>query len=93
MPSILGVIGALCVVMAYTLLQFKKLRYETYSYNLLNFIGALLLTISLFYNFNLGSFLIEIVWLSVSLYGIYTVWKSKNDSRKNEIRLNVGEKE
>lgn len=85
MSSILGVIGALCVVIAYTLLQTNKLQYETYTYNLLNFIGALLLTISLVYNFNLGSFLIEIVWLSVSSYGLYKVWKKNYDSRKNEV--------
>lgn len=85
MSSILGVIGALCVVIAYTLLQTNKLQYETYTYNLLNFIGALLLTISLVYNFNLGSFLIEVVWLSVSSYGLYKVWKKNYDSRKNEV--------
>jgi hypothetical protein len=39
-------------------------------YSLINGLGALLILVSLFFNFNLSSFTIEVVWLLISAYGI-----------------------
>lgn len=78
--DILGVAGALCVVLAYSLLQFEKVTPRTYTYNLVNLAGALLLFVSLLINFNLGSFIIEIVWISVSIYGLYQTYKESNEA-------------
>jgi hypothetical protein len=38
--------------------------------SLINGLGALLILVSLFFNFNLSSFTIEVVWLLISAYGI-----------------------
>lgn len=40
------------------------------TYSVLNALGALLILISLVYNFNAPSFVIECFWLAISLTGI-----------------------
>lgn len=81
MSEILGVTGAICVVLAYTLLQLGKTSPRTYTYNLINLAGAVLLFWSLLINFNLGSFIIEIVWIVISLYGLYQTHKGKHEKQ------------
>ena len=46
-------------------------------YNMMNLTGAILLLISLCYNFNLASFVIEIFWIAASLIGLYKYIKAK----------------
>lgn len=85
MADTLGVLGALCVVVAYTLLQLEKTDPRSYTYNLINLAGAILLFVSLLINFNLGSFIIEIVWIVISVYGLYQTHR-KNNEAKNTSR-------
>jgi len=72
--QIIGFIGMLFVVYAYFLLQTHKVTTVTLRFQLLNLIGAILLIISLLVHFNLGSFLIEVFWISITLYGM---WKNR----------------
>lgn len=67
----IGFLGMAFVVIAYFLLQINKYTINSLKYQLLNLIGAILLLISLFVHFNLGSFIIEIFWIIITLYGIY----------------------
>ena len=68
----LGFAGMLCIVLAYFLLQIGKYVVSSLIYQLLNLLGAIALIISLWVHFNLGSFLIEIFWIVITLYGIVT---------------------
>lgn len=68
----LGFAGMLCIVLAYFLLQIGKYGVSSLIYQLLNLLGAIALIISLWVHFNLGSFLIEIFWIVITLYGIVT---------------------
>lgn len=65
-----GNIGVVCVLLTYLLLQMQRLTVEDISYSVINGLGAILITVSLLYSFNLSSFLIEMAWLSISLYGV-----------------------
>lgn len=67
----IGFLGMVCVVYAYFLLHSDKSEKDDWVYLWLNFLGAIFLTISLIVHFNLGSFLIEIFWIGITLYGIY----------------------
>jgi drug/metabolite transporter (DMT)-like permease len=68
--DILGTAGVGVIILTYILLQLERLRSEQLSYSLLNAAGAFLILISLFYSFNLPSFIVEFFWLLISLFGI-----------------------
>lgn len=65
-----GNVGVGLMVLGYLLLQAEKVRSSDLSYSLMNGVGALLVLISLLYNFNLSAFLVEAFWLLISLYGL-----------------------
>jgi hypothetical protein len=68
--DILGTLGVGIIILTYILLQLGKVRSEQFIYSLLNAVGAALILISLFYSFNLPSFIVEFFWLMISLFGI-----------------------
>ena len=70
--DIVGVTGALLIVTAYFLLQTEKFSNQSPSFSIINALGALLILISLCFEFNLAAFFIEFFWLLISVYG---VWK------------------
>ncbi len=72
-----GFVGMLFVVLAYLFLQMNKYTIRSLQYQLLNLIGAILLLISLFVHFNLGSFIIEVFWIIITIYGIVINLKDK----------------
>jgi len=72
----IGFIGMAFVVVAYLFLQTNKYTIRSLEYQLLNLVGAILLLISLFVHFNLGSFIIEVFWIIITLYGIFVNIKS-----------------
>ena len=65
-----GNLGVVCVLGTYLSLQMGRLALNGLMYSLINGLGALLIMVSLFFNFNLSSFTIEVVWLLISAYGI-----------------------
>tara|TARA_R110002110_G_scaffold413729_1_gene641643 strand:+ start:137936 stop:138196 length:261 start_codon:yes stop_codon:yes gene_type:complete len=66
-----GMTGTFMVVFAYYLLQLEKIDPKGLGYNLLNLAGAILLLISLCFNFNLASFVIELFWIVASIIGMW----------------------
>lgn len=73
----LGFAGMICIVLAYFLLQLGVYDIQALPYQLLNLIGAIALIISLLVHFNLGSFLIEVFWIVITLYGILKIVRHK----------------
>ena len=67
----IGFIGMLCVVLAFYKAVTGSWDSQSLRYNLVNLAGAICLIISLSIHFNLGSFVIEIFWIMISLKGIY----------------------
>ncbi|MBE0353255.1 hypothetical protein PLIP_b0824 [Pseudoalteromonas lipolytica LMEB 39] len=63
------------------MLQLNKASPTGLVYNMMNLTGAVLLLISLCYNFNLASFVIEIFWIAASLIGLYKYLKTKRSER------------
>lgn len=68
--DIIGMSGTFLVVGAFLMLQLEKLSPKSLAYNLINLSGAVLLLISLCYNFNLASFIIELFWIAASIIGL-----------------------
>jgi len=65
-----GLIGVLLVLLAYFLLQAGRVHGNALTYQLMNAFGAFAVLISLLYAFNLAAFVMESLWLCVSIYGI-----------------------
>ena len=68
--DILGTVGVAVIILTYILLQIGRIRSEQPAYSLLNAVGATLILISLYYDFNFPSFVVEFFWLLISLFGI-----------------------
>lgn len=68
--DILGGLGVAVIILAYVLLQIERIRSDQLVYSLLNAVGAVLILISLYYTFNLPSFIVELFWLVISLFGV-----------------------
>jgi hypothetical protein len=54
----------------YFLLQTGRIGADNLYFSLLNAVGAALILLSLFYEFNLSAVLMEGFWLAISLYGL-----------------------
>lgn len=80
--DIIGMMGTLLVVGAFFLMQLGKINPKGFQYNFINLSGAILLLISLTYNFNLASFVIEVFWIVASLIGIFNYYKSNRKTCK-----------
>ncbi|WP_331774157.1 CBU_0592 family membrane protein [Sulfurospirillum sp. 1612] len=78
----IGFIGMIFIVYAYFLLQTNQVTNSSTRFQLLNLSGATLLIISLIVHFNLGSFLIEVFWIMITLYGIMKNYKKSKGSTK-----------
>lgn len=74
--DIIGILGVLIIVVAYILMQIDKMNPKGFWFSLLNTIGAILILISLIYDWNLASFVMEVIWFSLSLYGTIKGYKA-----------------
>ena len=68
--DILGTLGVAIIILTYVLLQIERVRSDQLIYSLMNAIGAALILISLYFDFNLPSVVVEVFWLLISLFGI-----------------------
>ncbi len=75
--DILGVGGVIVILIAYLLLQLEKLSVLDWRYSAANALGAILILISLYFSFNLASFIIEIAWLLISIFGLFKALSSR----------------
>lgn len=79
-PQLIGVIGMICVVYAYLAIEKGWVDRNQRRYYMINMAGAILLTISLLFNFNLGSFMIEVFWIWISIAGLIRIKKENLDN-------------
>ena len=76
--DILGIIGVLLILAAYLGLQLEKLDSKSALYSALNAIGAALILLSLYFDFNLSAALIESAWLLISIFGLFKAARSRH---------------
>ena len=75
--DVIGTIGMLFVCYAYYVNVTGKATFESIQYLSYNLFGATLLLISLCINFNLGSFIIEIFWIVISIKGLILYYRKE----------------
>lgn len=67
--DLIGFAGSALIVAAYAYSNMTA-RMNLLLFNVLNLLGAALLTVSLTVNFNLPTMVLEIVWMAIALFGI-----------------------
>jgi len=78
--DLIGSIGVATIIITYVLLQTEKIRSESLTYSILNGLGAGLIVFSLIFDFNFSAFIVESLWVLISLYGIGKYfWKGKSE--------------
>ena len=70
----IGMAGTAMLILAFFLLQAETIKSDDYSYLYMNAVAAALILFSLCFHYNLASFVIEIFWIAISVFGI---WKKK----------------
>ena len=68
--DLIGVLGTAFLIAAYFANQQRWLPSDDWRYPAANLAGALLILVSLFYEWNLPSVVIEFFWIAISLWGI-----------------------
>lgn len=68
--DIVGAVGVALIIGTYLLLQFERIASDRPLYSILNAVGASLIIVSLFFEFNFSAFVVEFFWLLISLFGI-----------------------
>lgn len=72
-----GSIGVFTIISTYVLLQTQKLESNSLAYSALNGLGALLIVFSLVYSFNFSAFVVESLWVLISVYGVIKYFSKK----------------
>ena len=67
--DLIGFAGSFFIVAAFAYSNLTA-QMNALWFNIANFLGAALLTISLSVNFNLPTMVLEIVWMAIALFGI-----------------------
>ena len=80
--NIIGVVGMICCLAAFFLVQKKNPNMVVY--NLLNLFAALFLFISLCIHPNIASMCLEVCWFSIAVYGLVKIWLSKKGSKNKK---------
>lgn len=70
-----GLLGVAAILAAYALLQSGRWGTRDMAYSVLNAVGAALVLVSLWYDFNMPAVVIELFWLAISFYGMWQAWR------------------
>ena len=76
----LGITGMILILGAYSLLQTDRISSRNLSYSVMNAVGALLLVVSLLFDFNLSALIVEGFWAIISAVGIIRGIRSRSDT-------------
>lgn len=73
----IGILGVLVIVIAYILMQIDRIDPKGFYFSLWNTLGAIMILVSLLYAWNLASFVMEVIWFSLSLFGMIKGWEKR----------------
>lgn len=75
--DIIGLTAPVLFLFAYAMISMGKWQAESMRFQVMNFLGAVAILISLTKDWNLPVFILEICWGAISVYGIRKAWKKK----------------
>ena len=80
--DVIGNVGVALILLSYLLVQLGRASATGVRYIVANALGALLILYSLWYDFNLSAFIIEIAWLVISLVGLGRILRNRRQVRQ-----------
>ena len=78
--DLIGFAGSACIIAAFAYSNMSSAM-NLLLFNLVNFIGAALLTVSLTVNFNLATMVLEVIWMIIALLGIVKALRQRAAAR------------
>lgn len=75
--DLVGNLGVTLIIGSYLLLQLGKLPATGLAYSVSNMLGAAFILVSLYFEFNMSAFLVEVFWLLISLLGLGRIYLEK----------------
>ncbi|SFS03504.1 hypothetical protein SAMN05216570_1723 [Dyella sp. OK004] len=83
-----GYIGVVLVLLAFLLLQARKLHGNGLVYQLMNVLGAVGVMLSLLFgSFNTPAFVMQVAWLLIGIYGIANSARVRRELRDVESKI------
>jgi len=79
--NVIGNLGVALIVGSYFLVQIRKLSATGLAYTAGNGLGAAFVMISLYFDFNLSAFIIEVFWLLISLLGLARIYRERRGAK------------
>ena len=76
--DIVGNFGVALIIITYLLLQWGRMESSSYTYSILNALGAFFVIVSLMYDFNMSAFIVEVFWVGISVFGIIRQWRARH---------------
>ena len=81
--DLIGFAGSFFIVAAFAYSNLTT-QMNALWFNVSNFVGAALLTVSLTVNYNLPTIVLEVVWMAIAVFGIFKVLRTQKNSSKPE---------
>ena len=80
--DLIGFAGSFFIVAAFAYSNLTT-QMNALWFNVSNFVGAALLTVSLTVNYNLPTMVLEVVWMAIAIFGILKALKMRSKDREN----------
>lgn len=77
LTDLIGNIGVALVVFAYFRLQIGRWGFHDLPYLLSNLFGSSLIIVSLVFDFNLSTMILQIFWIGISLIGLMHLYRKR----------------
>jgi len=78
--DVIGMLGVIMILVTYAMVQLDLIDVKSIIYSSLNALGAGLILVSLFIDFNFSAFMIESCWMLISFVGIFSAFKRRREA-------------
>lgn len=75
--EVIGLSGVALMLLAYSLLMSGRVAADTLQFHGLNLCGSLMMIYSLLHDWNLPTFIIELAWSGVALFGLWRLLRAR----------------
>lgn len=79
LANVIGFCGTACIIFAYAYTT-KQERPNPFVQHGVNLFGAVLLTISLLFNMNPASFVLEFFWAAIAIWGLVKAFRNRSSN-------------